>query len=90
MSQHLLYHLIETDDGKEFVNKDFNEYLKLNKITRYSRYTSHCAVFAERFNRTLRNFLKKPVFLKGNANWIDELQSIVKKHNETNTKVSKY
>ena len=76
-------HLIESDDGKEFVNKDFNEYLKLNNIKRYSRYTSHGAVFAERFNRTLRNLLKKPVFLKGNANWVDELQSVVKKYNKT-------
>ena len=54
--------IIESDDGKEFVNKDFNEFLKLNNIKRYSRYTSHGAVFAERFNRTLRNLLKKPVF----------------------------
>ena len=76
-------HLIESDDGKEFVNKDFNEYLKLNNIKRYSRYTSHGAVFAERFNRTLRNLLKKPVFLKGNANWIDELQTVTKLYNNT-------
>ena len=75
--------LIESDDGKEFVNKDFNEYLKLNNIKRYSRYTSHGAVFAERFNRTLRNLLKKPVFLKGNANWIDELQTVTKLYNNT-------
>ena len=47
--------LIETDDGKEFVNKIFNDFLKLNNIKRYSRYTSKGAVFAERFNRTLRN-----------------------------------
>ena len=47
--------LIETDDGKEFVNKIFNEYLKQNDIKRYSRFTDKGAVFAERFNRTLRN-----------------------------------
>ena len=37
----------------------------------------------ERFNRTLRNLLKKPVFLKGNANWIDELQTVTKLYNNT-------
>ena len=50
--------LIETDDGKEFVNKTFNDFLKLNDIKRYSRYTNKGAVFAERFNRTIRNLLK--------------------------------
>ena len=54
--------LIETDDGKEFVNKIFNDYLKQNDIKRYSRFTDKGAVFAERFNRTLRNLVRKPVF----------------------------
>ena len=27
--------------------------------------------------------MKKPVFEKGRASWIDELQSVVKKYNET-------
>ena len=76
-------YLLESDDGGEFVNKIFNEFLKQNSIKRYSRYTSHGAVFAERFNRTLRNLLKKPVFLKGNANWIDELQTVTKLYNNT-------
>ena len=73
--------VLETDDGKEFTNKMFNEFLKLNDIKRYSRYTSKGAVFAERFNRTIRDLLKKPVFEKGNANWIDELQSITNIYN---------
>ena len=75
--------LIETDDGKEFVNKTFNDFLKLNDIKRYSRYTNKGAVFAERFNRTIRNLLKKPVFEKGNANWLDELSLVIKKYNNT-------
>ena len=56
--------LIETDDGKEFVNKIFNGYLKQNDIKRYSRFTDKGAVFAERFNRTLRNLLKSQYFKK--------------------------
>ena len=59
----------------------FIEFLKLNDINRYSRYTSKGAVFAERFNRTIRDLLKKPVFEKGNANWIDELSTITSKYN---------
>ena len=75
--------LIETDDGKEFANKIFESYLKSQNIKRYSRYTSKGAVFAERFNRTIRNLLKKPVFENGDANWIDTLDSIINKYNST-------
>ena len=75
--------LLETDDGKEYVNKIFNEFLINNKIKRYSRYTDKGAVFAERFNKTIRNLLKKPVFEKGRADWISELPSIIKKYNNT-------
>ena len=75
--------LLETDDGKEYVNKIFKEFLNNNKIKRYSRYTDKGAVFAERFNRTIRNLLKKPVFEKGNADLLSELPSIIKQYNIT-------
>ena len=75
--------LIETDDGKKFVNKTFNDFLKLNDNKRYSRYTNKGAVFAERFIRIIRNLLKKPVFEKGNANWLGELPLVMKKYNNT-------
>ena len=73
--------LIETDDGKEFAKKIFESYLNSQNIKRYSRYTSKGAVLAERFNRTIRNLLKKPVF--ENANWIDILGSIINNYNNT-------
>ena len=75
--------LLETDDGKEYVNKIFNEFLNNNKIKRYSRYTDKGAVFAERFNKTIRNLLKKPVFEKGRADWLSELPSVIKQYNNT-------
>ena len=75
--------LLETDDGKHYVNKIFNEFLNNNKIKRYSRYTDKGAVFAERFNKTVRTLLKKPVFEKGNADWLSELSSVVNKYNNT-------
>ena len=56
--------LLETHDGKEYVNKIFSEFLNNHNIKRYSRNTALGAVFAERFNRTLRNLLKKRVFLQ--------------------------
>ena len=72
--------LLETDDGKEYVNKLLSEFLNDNNIERYSRYTDKGAVFAERFNRTLKNLYKKPVFGKGNADWLSELQSVIKQY----------
>ena len=75
--------LLETDDGKEYVNKIFNEFLNNNKIKRYSRYTDKGAVFAERFDKTIRNLLKKPVFEKGRADWLSELPSVIKQYNNT-------
>ena len=75
--------LLETDDGKEYVNKIFNEFLNNQNIKRYSRNTALGAVFAERFNRTIRNLLKKPVFLEGNADWLSELPSVIKQYNNT-------
>ena len=57
-------HLFETDDGNEYVNNFSNKFLRNNHIERYSRYTDKGAVFAERFIKSLRIFLTKPVFEK--------------------------
>ena len=73
--------LIESDRGKEFYNNIFQDFLNKNDIKLYSRNTSVGAVFAERFNRTIRDLLKKPVFEKGNANWIDVFSTITKQYN---------
>ena len=47
-------------------------------MRRYSRYTSKGAIFAERYYKTLRSLLKKPVFESGDAIWIDIFYSIIK------------
>ena len=83
--------LIESDRGKEFYNNIFQDFLNKNDIKLYSRNTSVGAVFAERFNRTIRDLLKKPVFEKGDGNWIDVLQTITKQYNNrihSSTKLS--
>ena len=82
---------IESDRGKEFYNNIFQDFLNKNNIKLYSRNSSYGAVFAERFNRTIRDLLKKLVFEKGNGNWIDILQTITKQFNNrvhTSTKLS--
>ena len=73
--------LIESDRGKEFYNNIFQDFLNKNDIKLYSRNSSYGAVFAERFNRTIRDLLKKIVFEHGDANWIFILSTITKQYN---------
>ena len=83
--------LIESDRGKEFYNNIFQDFLNENNINLYSRNSSYGAVFAERFNRTIRDLLKKPVFEKGDAKWVDILPTITKQYNNkvySSTKLS--
>ena len=83
--------LIETDRGNEFYNNIFQDILNKNNIKLYSRNSSYGAVFAERFNRTIRDLLKRPVFEHGDANWIDILPTITKQYNNrihSSTKLS--
>ena len=72
---------IESDRGKEFYNNIFQDFLNKNNIKLYSRNSSYGAVFAERFNRTIRDLLKRLVFEKGDGNWIDVLPTITKQYN---------
>ena len=72
--------LIESDRGKEFYNKIFQDFLNKNNTKHYSRNSSYGAVFAERFNRTIRDLLKKIVFEEGDAKWVDILPKKTKKY----------
>ena len=74
-------YLIESDRGKEFYNNIFQDFLNKNNIKLYSRNSSYGAVFAEKFNRTIRDLLKKVVFEHGDAKWIDILPTITKQYN---------
>ena len=83
--------LIENDRGKEFYNKIFQEFLNKNSIKLYSRNSAYGSVFAENFNRTIRDLLKRPVFEKCDSDWIDVLPTILKQNINrvhTSTKLS--
>ena len=72
--------LIGIDRRKEIFNSIFQNFLNNNNIKHYSRNSSLGAVFAERFNRTIRE-LQKLVFETGDSKWIDLLSVITKQHN---------
>ena len=74
---------IESDRGTEFYNSIFQKLLKNKSIHHYSRITDKGPSIAERVIRTIRNLLKKPVFEKGDADWLSELPSVVKQYNNT-------
>ena len=74
---------IESDRGSEFYNSVFQNFLKSKSIHHFSRFTDKGPSIAERAIRTVRNLLKKPVFLAGNADWLSELQSVIKKYNNS-------
>ena len=56
--------LIETDCGKEYYDNIFQDFLNKNNIKIYSRNTSLGAVFAERFNRSIRDLRRDKPFLR--------------------------
>ena len=73
---------------KNFITIFFQKFLKASNKNHYSRFTDKGPTIA--FSRksftikTIRNlFLKKPVFEKGNADWITQRSSVIKKYNNT-------
>ena len=50
---------IWVDQGSEFYNKSFKDFLKINNIEMYSTYNEGKSVVAERFIRTLKNKIFK-------------------------------
>ena len=75
--------MIQTDDGKEFVSKNFSDSQNKKNIKRYNRYTAKRTVLATPFNRTTRNLFEKPVFEKRNASCIDETKEKTDKNSKT-------
>ena len=61
---------LESDRGAEWYNSIFKNFLKTKDIHHFSRSTDKRPSIAERVIRTLRNLLKKPIFLAGIADWI--------------------
>ena len=69
---------LEGDRDRRFYNNIFRHCLNKINIKLFSRNSSYGAVFAEHFNRTIRDLPKKIVFERGDAKWIDVLPTITK------------
>ena len=74
---------LESDRGSEWYNNTFQNFIKNKNNQHYSKFTDKGPSIAERVIRTIKKFSKKPVFLAGNADWLSELPSVIKKYNNT-------
>ena len=72
---------IWSDRRKEFYNKTFLNFLKEQNIHIYSTNSDLKAVFVERFNRTLLDLIKKPMYIEGKACWLNHLDAAMEKYN---------
>ena len=74
-------HKIWSDRGKEFYNTTFLHYLKEQNIQIYSTNSDLKAVFVERFNRTLLDLIKEPMYIEGKACWLNHINNALDKYN---------
>ena len=74
---------IWVDLGREFYNKSFKDFLKINNIEMYSTYNEGKSVVAERFIRTLKNKIFKYMTAISKNLYFDVLDDIVNKYNNT-------
>jgi Integrase core domain len=72
---------IWVDKGKEFYNKNMDEWLQENNINRYSTYGEHKSAVVERFNRTLKEIMWKRFTAENTRNWIDMLDKLLHEYN---------
>ena len=74
---------IWTDQGSEFYNQSFKDFLKINNIEMYSTYNEGKSDVAERFIRTLKNKIFKHMTAISKNIYFDALGNIVNKYNNT-------
>ena len=80
-------HSLQSDRGKEFLGKIFQDYLKEKKIKFFTGENDDvkCAL-AERFNSSLQSKLFRYFTYKNTYRWYDVLQDIVQSYNNTHHK----
>ena len=71
---------IWVDQGSEFYNKSFKDFLKINNIEMYSIYNEGKSAVAERFIRTLKNKIFKHMTAISKNVDFDALDDISQKH----------
>ena len=78
---------IWVDQGSEFYNKSFKDFLKINNIEMYSTYNEGKSVVAERFIRTLKNKIFKHMTVISKDVYFNVLDDIVDKCNNSKNEI---
>ena len=74
---------IWVDQGSEFYNQSFKDFKKIRNIGMYSTCNEGKSAVAERFIRTLKNKIYEHMTTFSNNAYIDVLNDIVNKYNNT-------
>lgn len=74
---------VQTDLGKEFYNSKVKAIFDKRKINHYTVHSQYKAAHVERFNRTLRDRLKKYFVAQGNKKWVTVLPQIINSYNNS-------
>ena len=74
---------LQTDNGKEFYNKDFQQLMKKHGVNHYSTYSTMKSSIVERLNRTLKTMMWKEFSFQGSYKWLQLLPKIIEKYNST-------
>ena len=76
--------MIQSDQGTEFTNIQTQNFFKNNNIKWYHTHNRDikCSI-CERYNRTILNKIYKNFTLNNNTIWINDLEKLVEKHNNS-------
>ena len=69
--------------GSEFYNKSFTDFLEINNIKMYSTFNERKSAVAEKFIKTLKNKIYKHMTAISKNIYVDVLDDIVNKYNDT-------
>lgn len=76
-------HKLQTDEGKEFLNREFDALIRKNKIIHFTTSNETKASVIERFNRTLKTKMWKYLAANNSKRYVDVLQDLVSAYNRS-------
>ena len=72
---------LQTDDGREFENREFQHFLNLENIRFFTVKSQFKAAVVERFNRTLKAKMWRYFTRTGRYRWVHELENFMTAYN---------
>ena len=73
---------LQTDAGKEFLNKEFQRFLASKNVLHFVTYNETKAQIVERFNRTLKNCMWRYFTFQNGRRYVEILPALVEGYNK--------